>query len=348
MQSPSAPSPRLPHALIRLCGAAALAAVVSSPAAAAVEVTTCGQTVGNGPAILMADLDCSGFDDVALELGDGKLNLNGFTLTGASPSGVIEQTAAINCTKCRIKGPGTVVGSQYGIQAARLKLRNVVVRDADDIGVFVTRLNMRSSEIVSNGRTLGAPAIWAMAGARLRLQDSRIADNGSGIRAFGRAKISIVDTTIENNRGTEPFISGSGMVGFGIHAPKGRIKLKRSEVRGNAPIPDPPKSRCQIRGCGDIDSNIEPVLVESGCDTSVKLGADGGDGGSTFGICDDDVNFDGDGADNDADLCDYDAACTTEDGDSDGIGDCCDNCPDDSNADQFDGDNDGVGDTCDP
>lgn len=339
----------LRKAFVRGVAAFLVVAAASAADARKTEVTTCGQSIERGTGILVADLDCSGYDKVAIDLHNARLRLDGFTVTGAAPGNTIPGTATVNCGRCKIRGPGTIVGSYYGVLAGSVQLRGeVVIRDARDMGVHTTHLKMHSSEIVSNGLTFGAPGVWAQAGARIRLRKSRIADNGSGIRSFGISRATLVDSIVENNKGTEPFVSGSGMVGFGLHMPQGKIKLVRSQVRGNAPIPDPPKSRCQIRGCGDIDTRVLPKLKDSGCDTSVNMGAEGGDGGTSFGICDDDANFDGDAAGNETDLCDYDGACTTEDGDGDGFGDCCDNCVADANPDQFDSDNDGVGDVCDP
>ena len=58
---------------------------------------------------------------------------------------------------------------------------------------------------------------------------------------------------------------------------------------------------------------------------------------------------DGDGQDNDDEVCSDpdDAGSTSPDTDGDGVFDCVDNCPQTANANQADGDGDGVGDVCD-
>jgi hypothetical protein len=93
------------------------------------------------------------------------------------------------------------------------------------------------------------------------------------------------------------------------------------------------------------------------CGTPKNNGGGGGGGGGgailvnntdigiTYSTSDD---YDGDGYEDDKDICPFRPNPDQADSDSDGVGDACDNCKSAANGDQMDTDGDGLGDVCDP
>jgi hypothetical protein len=84
-------------------------------AAPATIVSIC-RGILQGDAELLADLDCSSKDGIAIRIVPGTLRLNGFTITGdsASTDPVYPEMglATVLCeNKCSVIGPGTIAGS---------------------------------------------------------------------------------------------------------------------------------------------------------------------------------------------------------------------------------------------
>jgi hypothetical protein len=169
-------------------------------AAGAIPLTTCGASVV-GRAVLTGDLDCSTHPGHALVL-DGKLELNGFTLTGnaTDPAGY----SAVDCLgKCRITvtGPGTIVGGSTAVSGGKVRLKHeITVRDAAEWGISGAEVRLSRCHVLDNGLALAVGP-----------------DGGGGIRG---GKITVTQATIEDN------------ASFGLDASI-RAKLMRSSSIGN-------------------------------------------------------------------------------------------------------------------
>jgi len=170
----------------------------SAPAnAGPVLVTTCGTAV-KGRAVLASDLDCSSHPGHALIL-DGRLDLGGFTLTGNSSSP--DEHSAVDCHgKCQvtIKGPGTIVGGGSAVTGLKVKLDDVVIRDAAGWGVTGAVVRVKRSQVTNCGASLavGPAGAGGILGGKLSISDSRVDANGScGVFAQTRAALLRSDVT---------------------------------------------------------------------------------------------------------------------------------------------------------
>jgi len=315
---------------------------VGSVAAAATEVTACGQTIERGSGVLRADLDCSTKTGSAITLINARLKLNGFTITG---SAVDPLQFTVDCKgNCRVKGPGNIIGGSYGVRASKkASLRSVTISGTAFSAVEGRGVQLRAVVLSGNSQELGYAAVSAL-GERNRVRDCMIEDNGSGILASGA--IAIRGTTIRNNKAP---MAGSLFVTYGLNA-AGRVRVKDSTITGNAPIPEfVGGPLCEERGCVDIIARPSDIRIKNTtCETSVNVAASVIGAVVPLGLCTDDDDFDRDGASNQVDLCDYNPACSVIDMDGDSRGDCCDNCPALANPDQADANHDGVGDACEP
>jgi hypothetical protein len=268
--------------------------------AAAVDITTCGQSVADADiGILQVDLDCSAqagvcvhrdFADqevacsaqsdcqpptsnpcakTAVTLGAGAiLQLNGHTITGA---GVLCSDAGI----CGVAGPGSILSAPVGV-LARKKL--IVAETTIDGGVYgiVSRLggailsNVTLTDNTSDG-------IWSWKGTIRANGVVATGNGGSGLYATLKPVVAR-DTTSSNNgghgidgypsRGVNLTIEDN--VGFGIVSEKG-LSVRDSTITGNG----------LTYGGLDVASFRRPRVRNTVCDHSV----DRSGGAGNWGVC---------------------------------------------------------------
>jgi hypothetical protein len=259
-------------------------------ASAQTVVTTCGQ-VTSGPAVLNADLDCTGFDGTNLTMNGGTLTMNGHTITG----GFI----GVQCDRtCKIVGPGTITGASFGgIQAfgTGLKATQVDLIDNGQFGAQVWDAAVISgpATISGNGSTalrvgikakltdltiignLTAVAVGTGKQGSASLLRCTVTGNGSGVGA--QRDIKVMDSTITDNDWVGVGAGGAGgTVGC---EKKAGVTLKGSTVTGNGTV-------CGVdKICADVVTCDKRPRVKPGstCGTSANLG--GIDPGSDWDVC---------------------------------------------------------------
>jgi hypothetical protein len=208
-------------------------------------VTECGQFF-HGKGILVADLDCSGYDGHAVLMSKGKLDLAGFTITQG-------HGYAVGCSgSCRISGPGKLVGNPIGYEVVRaesVSLRNVTITGGNG-GVDATN-NGQTGRAVVRDSTITGSQFGIVADRLVKVIRSTITDNlrdgvSSGNFSCAPGKVVAIDSTITDN-GTDPL--------------------------------------CGVTyTCADVAScKREPIIRRTVCDTSYKL--DSGVPGNTLGVC---------------------------------------------------------------
>jgi hypothetical protein len=231
--------------------AALLAMMLGRPvtAWAQVEVNTCGQSV-SGRAVLTGDLDCTGFAGHAVIVESGRLDLNGFTITGGNFYGVA-------CFKsCKIVGPGTIKGSQrQGVTAAgKATIRDVAITGNGQEGVEAGSVEIRDSTITGNGY--------------------------SGIRADRSVKVR--DSVITGNAYSGAVVGVLDYIGHGMfECRKGRMSIGDSTITGNGLGAD-----CGVSwACADLESCPKAPKLRGAvtCDTSLVNGS--GLPGESWNIC---------------------------------------------------------------
>jgi hypothetical protein len=208
-------------------------------------VTECGQFF-HGKGMLLADLDCSGYDGDAVLMSKGKLDLAGFTITQGNGH-------AVGCSgSCRIVGPGKLVGNPIGtdvVRAESVSVRNITITGGNG-GV-----NATNSE--KTGRAV--------------VRDSAITGSQYGIVADRLVKV--IRSTIMDNRTV-------GVASGNFQCEPGKVVAIDSTITGNGTDP-----LCGVTyTCADVAScKREPIIRRTVCDTSYKL--DSGVPGNTLGVC---------------------------------------------------------------
>lgn len=181
-------------------GAFALTLIVTSPAQAGVELTTCGQTLTLG-GYLSSDLNCTGYVGNAVTIENGeKLDLRGFTLTG---------------------GDGSAIFCPMGCAVTSTAANRGAIRGARDFGIDSEngRLSVSNLVVESNGQGgLRSGYYWGNSGSLL-LQDSEISANG-GVGAYADSSLLAFRSRVADN------------VGGGL-ASDGRTKVQDCEIIGN-------------------------------------------------------------------------------------------------------------------
>jgi hypothetical protein len=245
--------------------------------------------------MLNADLDCTGVDDYAVQIHHGRLNLNGHTITGGF---------GIHCDgPCKVVGPGTVTNStHFGINGMNTSLKVSQVNLTDNAvfgaqcfgtckiegpatisgnGVGIRNagtLNGRNLTITGNLRAVDGGNNDGT--TRVRLRDSSVTGNGSGVHSHGGVKL--LNTTVTGN-GTSG--ASAGTTDFsrpeGIHCPrKALVMLYGSTVTGNHTDPE-----CGVtKVCFDVATCLEaPRLHDSTCEHSYAMAS--GNPGTDWDVC---------------------------------------------------------------
>jgi len=218
-----------------------LAAASLAGPAAAVDVTTCGQTIGAGETgVLQVDLDCpivfSPASFGVILANGGRLDLDGHVLSGA-----FHAVFAYDGTP-RIRGPGEITGSySAGVSMSlgtlavddvdihhngsgivlgnsHLRIRGSAVRDNDGSGAVVTETTTERGQIRAIDVDASGNGGYGLRGISVKAKDVDASDNGSdGLRGD---KIDAKEVLADGNGG------------FGVVA--SRVSAKDVSANGNA------------------------------------------------------------------------------------------------------------------
>jgi hypothetical protein len=211
---------------------------VANAAPELVPVTACGQVVPRGAVgYLTADLDCTGFDamSAAVFLSRGaRLDLAGFTITGANFGVICGELATPNGGtidskgKCRVVGGGgAIVNSEaHGILANAITVTNLAIQDVGQEGIH--------------------------AAGTVKFTDVTITNSGTNGAHFSRGA-KLTATTITDSAEN------------GILANR-RVVLVDSTVTGSGSNP----AECDGPPCADIRSTRKPTVKNSTCETSAR------------------------------------------------------------------------------
>ncbi len=234
-----------------------------APAEEPEEVTTCGQVLQRD-GFLSADLDCSSdfvnAPTVVVGRG-GTLDLRGFHLI-SRPSETDHPNAAVHCVgRCKVLGPGTVVGSDVprstvvgGGKAARVEIDGAVL-SGGDYSVYARHVRLRNA-VVTGARSMG---LWS---SRAFVFDSEVIGNGTGVEPCLQRCIGVwAEATAKIVRST---LTGNGR--YGIIA--GRTRISQSTLGSNATHPD-----CDDLVCADFAVSKRPRLDNSDCERSLNSSA---------------------------------------------------------------------------
>lgn len=149
-------------------------------------VTSCGQIVpARARAVLAADLDCTGQQAGVILSTGSRLDLGGFTLSGA--------VIGVRCDgRCTVTGPGTISDSEEGIQG----LTSVTVRDVVLSGFTESAVRARGA-LAASGLTITGAALYGLAGLNVKADNCSISSSWGGVTArHARLRgITITDCT---------------------------------------------------------------------------------------------------------------------------------------------------------
>ncbi len=168
--------PRNSHLAANVAVSVTLLLLASEFAAAATEVTACGQTF-SGSGFLAADLDCTGFVGNAVTIDGGTLDLRGFTLTGGTQNGV---ACARNCTVLSDPPGGRIDGAGGGVSVF-----------GDDLVPLAPFVNVRISDVELDGHLAGASAT-----GRLTLYDSTVSNPSDPFAELSGSSVKLVRTNV--------------------------------------------------------------------------------------------------------------------------------------------------------
>ncbi len=233
------------------CLVATAALAVGAATAEAIDITECGQIVPRGQiGTLVGDLDCTDPNSLSVD-GTGvylekrsTLELGGFSLIGPIASG-----DGVFCdSKCKVNGPGSIMGFSKGILAAGrlIRVTDVTIDGASDTGMRVLDLVARRCTVTGTGE-------WGIRGERVLIFDSDISGNAKhGIIA---GKLRLVDV----------IVNGNGAGGVHVHSSgrKPRLAAVDSVFTGNS-FDCPPDAHF----CQDLDGstkNLRRTLVGDTC-----------------------------------------------------------------------------------
>ena len=269
-----------------------LCALLATSARAS-DVTQCGQTVSTGDVgVLMVDLVCPGTSAVKVSNG-GTLELNNHSISAPGASAVaadfVPLPTGVPRHKFRVVGPGTIYGSDTGIEGigaiqvsmvtihdtgtgikttsdnrnGKLKLSNVSITQSSDPtdGVGVIANKVRASGLTVTGMPFDGIIVQKISGA-----DVIASGNGPGIPSLG-VGFGIGAETIHLQN-----LTANDNDGAGVFAEK--ITLRDSTVTGNrGAITDPDT----LHHTSDIDvfTDSQPRLVNTVCGKSYNPGLDG-------------------------------------------------------------------------
>jgi hypothetical protein len=276
-----------------------LLAFALARSAAAVDVTTCGQSVGPGDTgILQVDLDCTGQPGVCLHpngsegevsctsdvtcnavldpcvnaavlLGAGAaLQLNGRTITGA---GVLCSAAGT----CTVTGPGSIVSAPVGILARKKLVATGLTIDGGRFGIVSGPSGALLDQV--NLTDHSEDGIWSWEGTVRATNVVATGNGGTGIYAKLKAVIAKSCTSSGNgNHGIDGYpvravalnVQGNG--GMGIVSAK-TLSVRDSTVTGNG---------VAFEGA-DVASARRPRVRNTTCDYSRDIGA----GANNWGVC---------------------------------------------------------------
>jgi len=208
---------------LRLFVSVSLAALTLAGRAAAVDITTCGQTFED-TATLIGDLDCSGFAGPAIE-GSGTFDLAGHVLTAGDD--IAFRCTTGRCTVVSTGMPAEIVGAAsspkvciWASGGTRLEVNDVTVRRCS-IAISGDRIILENVTLTDTDRGLFSSAAAVFGISRVDIHDSTITAASTGLLGDY----------------TRFFITGSSISGAaetGIEDwPNGNVTLTDSVITGN-------------------------------------------------------------------------------------------------------------------
>lgn len=219
-------------------------AVVASPQVVA--VTTCGQLVERGTiGYLTADLDCTATPDDPAVIVDrhARLDLRGFTITGGS-AGVWCGFNYNDPNANAEHGKCQIIGGGGVIQ-------NATYSCVESVGLVASNLTIRNCGFEGVRTNVAKLSTVTLTG-----------NGGNGVAAFSDVKV--VNSTVTGN-------------GFsGVQSYDRKVKVIDSTVVDNGH-----DVQCGAILCGDIFSARRPLVKDTVCESSIKLGNPIG----TWGVC---------------------------------------------------------------
>src|SRR5262245_3452979 len=262
-------------------------------AALATDITQCGQLVSTGDVgVLMADLVCLNVSAVRVSNG-GTLELNGHSISAPGASGVVADfvplPTGVPHHKFKVIGPGTIYGSDTGIEGVggirvsmvtihdtgrgitttrnngrgKLKLTNVTITQSSDPtnGIGVVANKVAASGLTVTGMPFNGISVVRISGAHVVASG-----NGPGVPSLGLGFGVDADKAIRLQNLTANDNSGAG-------AFSEKIVLRDSTVTGNMGAITNPDTH---RFTGDIDvfTDSRPTLVNTVCGKSYNPGND--------------------------------------------------------------------------
>jgi len=268
--------------------------------AAAVDITTCGQSVADlEVGVLQSDLDCTGqpgicvhpgVDDAdvacntpadcyaaidvcahtAVSLGAGAiLQLNGHTITGA---GVL--CSALGT--CTVTGPGSILSAPVGILARKKVVASGLTVDGGGFGIVSRRRGAILTDV--NLTNNAQDGIWAWQSGTIRASGVVATGNG-GTGLFAKLRPIIATAVTASNNGNHGIdgtpvrgleVTAQDNVGMGVVSETG-LALRDSTLTGNGVAYD---------GL-DVVSVRPPRVRNTVCDHSKNIGG----GGGNWGVC---------------------------------------------------------------
>jgi hypothetical protein len=244
------------NAIVFFVGCAVwLAAATISQAGTPQPIAECGVDLPGGDYYLAGDLDCTGFDGIAINFrGRARLQFSGHAIRNAAE--------AIQCWRtCNLIGPGTIENNGGGARAARLFLSDMLVQNNGSTGLEAANNSYRGT-VIATRTVVQGNGIGILAQRTVRLIDSEVSGNDeAGLLVLGEYQTVLHD---------------------GPTCQHGTAALENSTVAGNLVAPP---AECSGFGhypeCADIKTCVAPTVDEtSSCGSSV-----GALTGTPWGVC---------------------------------------------------------------
>lgn len=122
-------------------------------------------------AVLTTDLDCTGQQAGVILRTGSRLDLGGFTLSGA--------VIGVRCDgRCTVTGPGTISGSKFGVNG----VTSVTMRDVG-LADFTESAVRAGGALSASSVTITGAALYGLAGLNVKADDSSVSSSFGGVTA---------------------------------------------------------------------------------------------------------------------------------------------------------------------